>query len=283
MTVSIPRVETASGISMPAIIYGTAWKKERTAELVVSAATAGFCGFDTACQPKHYYEPGVGEGLKQLYGRGMRREQFYLQTKFTPLSGQDPNTVPYDPLLPLSEQVTQSVAVSQHNLATDIIDTLILHSPLNPFALTVEAWHGMETVVARGTVRQLGISNCYDLKVLKALYETARVKPTVIQNRFYADTGYDRAIREWCGVHGIVYQSFWTLTANSHILGALSIGRLAEKYGCEPAQVFLRFVAQSGIVPLTGTTSVTHMRDDLGMFSFGLTEAEMATIDGLLS
>ena len=58
---------------MPALIYGTAWKKERTAELVMAAVKAGFRGIDTACQPKHYHEAGVGEALIALKKEGFER------------------------------------------------------------------------------------------------------------------------------------------------------------------------------------------------------------------
>lgn len=55
---------------------------------------SGFRAIDTACQPKHYYEPGVGEGILKS---GIPRDQIFIQTKFTPIDGQDPNKVPYDP------------------------------------------------------------------------------------------------------------------------------------------------------------------------------------------
>src|SRR3990167_6136754 len=84
-------IEMKSGIRMPKIIYGTAWKKERTASLVVKAVKYGFRGIDTACQPKHYFEPGVGQALKELETVGIARDQIFLQTKFTPITSQDPN------------------------------------------------------------------------------------------------------------------------------------------------------------------------------------------------
>lgn len=68
----------------PPILYGTAWKRERTAALVERALTLGFRGVDTACQPKHYDEPGVGRGVAAFLARGGSRERLYLQTKFTP-------------------------------------------------------------------------------------------------------------------------------------------------------------------------------------------------------
>jgi diketogulonate reductase-like aldo/keto reductase len=201
---------------MPGIIYGTAWKKDRTRDLVVRAVRAGFRGIDTACQPKHYNEPQVGEALVRLADDGIGRNEIFLQTKFTPLAGQDPATVPYDPAAPPADQVAQSFAVSLENLRTDVIDSLVLHSPLAPHTLLMEVWGAMEEIAESGGARQLGISNCYDLPVLEALCGDARVKPAVVQNRFYIDSGYDQELREWCSTRGIGYQSFWTLTANPH-------------------------------------------------------------------
>lgn len=69
----------------PFLVYGTAWKKERTAELVSQAVHAGFRFIDTACQPRHYNESGVGEGWSTAAQElGLGRDEFYLQTKFTP-------------------------------------------------------------------------------------------------------------------------------------------------------------------------------------------------------
>lgn len=73
------------------LIYGTAWKKEKTKELVISAVKSGFRAIDTACQPKHYNEKGVGDGLEVLYQENIvKREDIFLQTKFTSVHGQDP-------------------------------------------------------------------------------------------------------------------------------------------------------------------------------------------------
>jgi diketogulonate reductase-like aldo/keto reductase len=102
---------TAAGVKMPRLIYGTVWKKERTADLVVKAIQAGFKGIDTACQPKHYDESLVGAALNRLKDHGIERDTLFLQTKFTPLSGQDPRQVPYDKNSPIESQVAQSFEV----------------------------------------------------------------------------------------------------------------------------------------------------------------------------
>jgi diketogulonate reductase-like aldo/keto reductase len=73
---------------MPRLIYGTAWKKERTTDLVVQAILAGFRGIDTACQPKHYSEALVGDALDVLASKhNIPRESLFVQTKFTSFSG----------------------------------------------------------------------------------------------------------------------------------------------------------------------------------------------------
>ena len=158
---------SAAGVNMPGLIYGTAWKKERTADLVVKAIQAGFRGIDTACQPKHYNEPLVGEALHKLKEHGIERETLFIQTKFTPLSGQDPRQVPYDKDATIESQVNQSFDASKRNLQTHYVDSLVLHSPVAPRALLMKLWGAMETIQKTGDARQLGISNCYNTKVMR--------------------------------------------------------------------------------------------------------------------
>lgn len=72
-------------------------------------------------------------------------------------------------------------------------------------------------------MRYLGLSNTYSLSMLRAVYDAATVKPSFVQNRFYADSGYDIELRAYCRANEIRYQSFWTLTANPHILGRYEV------------------------------------------------------------
>jgi diketogulonate reductase-like aldo/keto reductase/DNA-binding XRE family transcriptional regulator len=276
---------TAPGLSdpLPAILYGTAWKKEQTAPLVQLAIEHGFRGIDTACQPKHYDEAGVGAGIAASLSSGLTRGDLYLQTKFTPPGGQDPDRIPYDPAAPLAQQVAQSFRASLRNLQTDYLDCLVLHSPLAAPGQTETVWRAMEEIVAAGGARRIGISNCYALHELRALHASARVKPAIVQNRFHAQTGYDRDIRAFCKQSGIIYQSFWTLTANAHVLRSAPLESLARKYRRTPAQILFRHLTQEGIVPLTGTRSPQHMRDDLAIFEFELAAEERALLEQSLS
>ena len=269
-------------MKMPSLMYGTAWKKEHTADLVVQAVLSGFRGIDTACQPKHYNEPLVGEALKRLREHGITRGELFVQTKFTPLSGQDPQRVPYDPNLSLDGQVAHSFEASKRNLGTDYVDSLVLHSPLFPYSNLWMVWRAMEEIYNNGGARALGISNCYDLELLKRLYHDAQIKPSVVQNRFYSESGYDTNLRQWCNDQGIVYQSFWSLTANPHILGNKVVGDMAVKYSKTPAQILYRYLNYAGIVPLIGSTSQEHMRQDLKIFEFELSGPEIQSITDIL-
>ena len=258
------------GVVVPRLLYGTAWKKDKTADLVTQAVKYGFRGIDTACQPKHYNEAGVGEAIQRLIIEGINRKDLYIQTKFTPVNGQDPLNIPYNGRAPLSEQVAQSFEVSKKNLCVSYVDGLILHSPLENMDRSMIVWQAMEQIYHQGETKQIGISNCYDLEMLKQLYEAAFIKPTVLQNRFYQDTGYDREIRKWCQEQKIIYQSFWTLTANPQILASETVQKAAQTYQKTRAQIFFRVLVDIGIVPLTGTCSDKHMKEDLEIFNFDL-------------
>jgi hypothetical protein len=117
----------------------------------------------------------------------------------------------------LEEQVRTSFQVSCKNLQTDHIDSLVLHSPLANIRDTLAVWKTFEELHEQGLVSYLGLSNTYDLRTLTSVFEAAKVKPKFLQNRFYGESGYDVDIRRYCDANGIIYQSFWTLSANPHV------------------------------------------------------------------
>lgn len=265
------------------MIYGTAWKKEQTSTLVEQAILTGFKAVDTACQPKHYREDLVGIGLENVFkNSNIRREDIFIQTKFTPIDGQDKTNMPYLESDEIEIQVEKSFEISKKNLKTDFINSYILHSPVYPGSKFQRVWQKMEEFYDKKEVGQLGISNCYDLDVLKYLYTNATVKPKVVQNRFYPQSGYDKTIREFCNENEIIYQSFWSLTANPHLLSSFEIIEIAKKYEKTVAQIFYKFLNKIEITPLNGTTSKTHMIEDLDIVNFDLNEEEVKKILNLI-
>lgn len=275
---------TRSGTLVAPLFYGTAWKKAATTALVTLALKHGFRAIDTACQPRHYSENLVGDAVAQ--SDAIHRENIFLQTKFTLPGGQDLVSIPYDINSPLEDQVRQSFAKSLENLRTDYIDAVLLHSAAKTIENTLSIINVLNDFKKNGQVRYLGISNIYSLPMLKEICN--RVPPStiqIIQNRFYADSGYDVGIREYCKEKGMMYQSFWTLSANPHILRSRVVRQAAERIGASVEGTFYRFCIQEGITVLDGTTSEKHMKEDLEVSmedKFALNEREMADIRALL-
>jgi len=252
--------------------------------LVGEAIRSGFKGIDTACQPKHYNEVGVGEALKRLTKEGITRQNLFIQTKFTSVDGQDPNNIPYDKSASLTSQVQQSLNKSLANLGTTYIDSLVLHSPMKTDEQTMQVWRVFEDYVDAGKVRQLGISNCYSLKTFQKLFDTARIKPSVLQNRLYAETHFDQDLRAFCKKEGIFYQSFWTLSANPIILKNKNVEAIAASRGKTVEQIFFAYLMQTAVItPLTGTTNKQHMMQDLEAMDIKLTGEETNVFEALMS
>ena len=267
---------------MPKMIYGTAWKKEETTRLVKEALTFGFRAIDTACQPRHYREDLVGLALQEAFLTGLKREDVFIQTKFTPINGQDQDNMPYLSSDNIIIQLEKSFIRSKENLKVDCIDSYLIHSPFSPMKDFISVYRTMEEYVEVGQVKQLGLCNCYDIQTFSYLYDTAKIKPKVLQNRFYADSSYDKKIREFCKNKNISYQSFWSLSANPHILASQEVLILCTKYKKTSAQIFYRFLQQINITPLNGTTSTKHMKEDLDISSFSLETGEINAVLKLL-
>ncbi len=106
-------------------------------------------------------------------------------------------------------------------------------------------------------------------------YFKAKIKPMLVQNRCYAEQGWDREAREFCSTHDIIYQGFSLLTANTFVLQDSKVKNIAKRLGITTTQVIFRFTPQIGMVTFTGTTDEQHMREDLDLFRFELTKDEL--------
>jgi diketogulonate reductase-like aldo/keto reductase len=269
-------------VPIPSFMYGTAWKKEATAQLVQLAVEAGFRAIDTANQLIHYQEALVGEALQALADQGIARDALFLQTKFTPANGQDHRT-PYDPSADLMTQVRQSFDSSLTHLRTDYLDSYVLHGPYQRWGLGKadwEVWGAIEGLYESGKTKMIGISNV-TADQLAQLCARAQHKPMVVQNRCYAALGWDKDVREICGAQGIVYQGFSLLTANRDVLVAPEVRAIAARLGVGVAQVIFRFAMQIGMLPLTGTTDPQHMKEDLQAEQLALSPDDVRRIETL--
>jgi diketogulonate reductase-like aldo/keto reductase len=269
-----------NGISIPSFMYGTAWKKEATSQLVQLAVASGFTAIDTANQLIHYQEALVGDALLQLAKQGVKRESLFLQTQFTSVDGQDHRT-PYEASADLTTQVNQSFQSSLSHLHTDYLDSYVLHGPYSRRGLGAadwEVWAAIESLYDAGKTKMIGVSNV-SAEQLSLLCAKARHKPMVVQNRCYAAFGWDKAVRDLCVEHRIIYQGFSLLTANREVFVEPAIRSIAAKYQTGLAQIVFRFSQQVGMLPLTGTTNQQHMAEDLQCERFTLTPDELALIE----
>jgi diketogulonate reductase-like aldo/keto reductase len=273
-------LKTYNDITVPCFMYGTAWKKDATARLVELAVGTGFSAIDTANQLIHYQEALVGEALQSLAQKGVARDSLFLQTKFTSLDGQG-GQAPYDPSAELTTQVRQSFDSSLKHLGTDYLDSYILHAPFSRRGLgdaDWEVWRVMEELYRAGKTRMIGISNVAAAQ-LTQLCEQAKVKPMMVQNRCFATLAWDKQVRTICQTHGIIYQGFSLLTANREVFADLEIRAIAQRVGAGLAQVIFRFAMQIGMLPLTGTTSAQHMKEDLAAEQVSLSAEEIQLIE----
>jgi diketogulonate reductase-like aldo/keto reductase len=262
-------------------IYGTAWKEDRTATLVEEAIRAGFRAIDTANQRRHYVEAAVGEALANVYRTGVvKREDVFLQTKFTYLPGQD-HRLPYDSKAPLATQVAQSMASSLEHLGTNYVDSYLLHGPASGAGWSqydAEVWRAMQKEREAGRARVLGVSNV-SLRHVQQMLATHGEAAAFVQNRCFAHLGWDREVRQLCRGHDIIYQGFSLLTANVDVLESDPVVTIASRLSTTPAQVIFAFARSVGMVPLTGTSSEQHMREDLASTEMNLTQAEVQAIE----
>jgi diketogulonate reductase-like aldo/keto reductase len=277
----LPRTLVRDGVRVPTFLYGTAWKEARTESCTALALSVGFTGIDTANQRRHYHEAGAGAGMRAfLAAHG--RDALFVQTKFTTRGGQD-HRLPYDARADVATQVEQSFESSLEHLGVQHIDSYVLHGPSSQSQLTDEdwrAWRAMEGLAGSGRARLLGISNVGRAH-LEQLLAGAAVKPAFVQNRCYARRGWDRAVRAVCAENNILYQGFSLLTANPEVVGHPAVRRIAARAGCTAERVVFRFALGLGMIPLTGTTSAAHMREDLAAYDLVLEPAEMTLLEAI--
>ncbi|KIP04608.1 hypothetical protein PHLGIDRAFT_109339 [Phlebiopsis gigantea 11061_1 CR5-6] len=261
------------------IIYGTAWKKDRTAALVVSAVLNGFRAIDTG------KEQLVGDALHILQTEhGVKREDLFIQTKFTSMSGQDESKpLPYDPSSRLETQIHDSFKNSLKNLRTDYVDSYILHSPLESLSRTVVAWKALMALQDAGRVKHIGISNAYSVDILEALEEQGGRRVQVVQNRWFEGNNWDAKVWAYCKQHGIQYQSFWTLTGSPSLLKHSTLLAFAHAKGCTPAQAVYRLAQLNGVTPLSGTTNESHMQADVKVESLVVDEGDQQKLGLVIS
>ena len=244
-------------VQIPAVGIGTFMMTPDQAEqAVVDALACGYRMIDTA--QAYMNERAVGRGIKRS---GVAREDIFISTKIW-----------------ASQYLTEgTVEKSLELLGTDYIDLMFIHQPAGDF---MAGYRKLEKAYKEGKIKSIGISNFQGEK-LKKLLDECEIKPHVIQmeaHPYYRDEETIAALAP-CGC---CVMAWYPLGHGDHaLLEEPVVKELAEKYGKSTAQVILRWHTQVGNIVIPGSTNPEHIKANLDIFGFELTDEEMKKMEGL--
>jgi diketogulonate reductase-like aldo/keto reductase len=260
-----------NGIEMPALglgVFQTPLDETRAA--VASALDLGYRHIDTAAA--YGNEREVGEAIRDS---DIDRDEIFIETKVWI------SDYGYDATLHAFDK-------SAGKLGVDQIDLLILHQALpSEFGKTLDAYRALETLLADGKVRAIGVSN-FTVDHLRALLNTATVVPAVNQLEIHPyfqqrevqalDTEHGILNQAWSPIGGI---TFYRDSGHTSALKDSAITEIAEAHGKSPAQVMLRWGLQHGRSVIPKSTKPARIAENLDVFDFQLTDEEIAALDSL--
>ena len=253
-----------SGYEMPILGLGTyALDHETCVNSVMALLENGGRLIDTAYM--YGNEEAVGEGVRRgMEEYGIAREEIFVITKIYPSQFGDPEA---------------AIDTALEKLDIGYIDMMLLH---HPGTGDVKAYQAMERYVEEGKIRSLGLSNWYREELTEFLPQIS-IMPALIQNEihpYYQEQDVVPFIQE----KGIVVQCWYPLGGRGYtvqLLGDETITEIAEAHGVSSAQVILRWDLQRGIVVIPGSSNPEHIRENLDLFGFELTNDEMERIAAL--
>lgn len=257
-----------NGVEIPCIGFGT-WQTpdgDVAVNSVKCAIQAGYRHIDTA--QAYGNEEGVGEGIRQ---GGVPREELFITTKLWNTNHT------YDLTMRTFEE-------SLKKLGLDYVDLFLIHWP-NPAMYrnrweqaNAESWKAMEELYEAGKIRAIGISN-FRQHHIEALMKTAKIKPMVNLIRLCPGETQDELV-EYCKAQGMVLEAYSPL-GNGKIFEVPEMKALADKYGKSIAQICIRWGLQQGYLPLPKSVTPSRIEDNLKVFDFELTDADVQLIANL--
>ena len=257
----IPTITLNNGVKMPAIGYGVFRMKDpaECEEAVVQAIQNGYQLIDTAAAYEN--EEAVGRAIRRC---GVPREELFITTKLwiTDTS---------------YEGAKRGFARSMERLGLDSVDLYLIHQPYNDY---YGAWRALEELYAAGKARAIGVDNFTPDKLADFVFWN-KVKPAVnlIECNAFFQREEDRRYME---SRNIQMQAWSPLAAGQgRLFENETLRTLAAAHNKTVAQVVLRWLVQRDIVPLVKSANPERMRENLDIFDFALTDAEMQQIAAL--
>ena len=247
-------IKLNNGLTCPVIGIGTFMLSPADAENSVrEALNMGYRLIDTA--NAYVNERAVGRGMKESK---VKREDIFLSTKLWPSEYENPNAV--DETL--------------ERLGVEYVDLLYIHQPAGNW---LAGYRQLEKAYKEGKAKAIGISN-FEGKYIEELQTKWEIAPQFIQVEAHPYVT-QKELRKTLDQYGIKLMSWYPLGhGDKSLLQEPVFKKLGEKYGKTPAQVILRWHTQMGFVVIPGSKNVDHIRDNLNILDFTLTDAEMAEI-----
>ncbi|ANJ25927.1 aldo/keto reductase [Agromyces aureus] len=259
---SLPTYALRDGNTIPAIGLGTYGLNEQSGiEAISGAITDGYRLLDTAYN--YGNEDVVGEAIRRS---GVDRSDLVVATK---LPGRHHG---FDETLASFEE-------SRARLDLDWVDLYLIHWPNPSVDKFVDSWKAMIRLREKGLVRSIGVSNFTAPMLERLAYDTG-VVPVVNQvelHPYFSQT----ELRAYHAEHGIRTESWSPLGRKSDLLNEPVLTEIASRLGRSVPQVVLRWHVQLGSVPIPKSSQADRRRANLDVFSFELSEADVAAIDGL--
>lgn len=247
----------SNGYKMPLVGLGTySLLGDVCAKSVEAAIKSGYRLIDTAYIYNN--ETSVGEGIKKS---GVPRKDIFIITKLYPNQ---------------YAQAEKAIDEALKKLDTEYIDLMLLHHPGKNH---IEAYKAMEKAVKEGKIRSLGLSNYY-IDELKAFLPQISVMPVLVQNEIHPYY-QDRDVTEYIQSKGIVVQAWYPLGGRGFTKSLLenkTIVEIAASHRKSPAQIILRWNLQNGVVVIPGSSNLSHIKENIDIFDFSLSEKEMESI-----
>ena len=242
------------GGTCPVIGIGTYTIAPKDAEVSVrEALKMGYECVDTAAA--YVNERACGRGIK---ASGVPREKVFLSTKLWPSEYENPNAV--DETL--------------ERLGVDYVDLLFIHQPAGNW---LAGYRLLEKAYREGKARAIGVSN-FEGKYIEELKTKWEIAPQFVQAEAHPYFTQEE-LRKTLEPYGVRLMSWYPLGHGDRSLIEQPIFRkIGEKYAKTPAQIILRWHTQMGFVVIPGSKNIEHIRDNLNIFDFKLTDSEMAEI-----
>jgi 2,5-diketo-D-gluconate reductase A len=258
---SIPRITLNNGVTMPQLGFGVFQvPDEETATAVSSALRAGYRSIDTAAI--YGNEQGVGKALAES---GIARDELFVTTKlWNADQGYDATLAAFD--------------ASLEKLGLDHVDLYLIHWPTPARDLYADTWRALEKLYADGRTRAIGVSN-FQPAHLERLLESASVVPAVNQIELHPGL-QQRELRAFHARHGIATEA-WSPLAQGAVLADGAVTAVAAKHGRTPAQVVLRWHLQTGNVVIPKSVTEARIRENLDVFGFELSAADIDALTAL--